>query len=517
MRCHKCFLVPLEEDKLLKSDCQQNHLFCSECLSKLPDIFLCPAISCTKNIDQSKLQKIEPENVSQLLSCSNHTKLNLGHKVCLSDDCASMNRVICRNTKCHKRCSGRKVSIEVFLRTDPRGPERLIPMVRELKKQIAGKGCIMPNYVYIESFILRERASLLALPVKDSLSRKILFKAGEMTTLALTELKEVLDKALEYCFKEVVQHLFEKWWFKDQSRPILRVLLRSPLMGELISSIESLELENIKAAWNSPGEELRGDTPSQNPVPENGQMFWKQMNVFFNPFDPSKRDQKNFADGLKGKLPKPLIEHEKSAKARLGEQLDAKNFENESHLFCQENVTDYNSKSEESSKHLKKVKQRMLTTMPHQNLSLRGPPNGIAPENLKLYNDVEIGNLRTESRILDRTFLIKLLNLFPKIKILKLLFSNYGEDKDYTIDFHNKCDKAKETIVLAKFRNFVAGGYTDQSWKGNIRKESSKSFLFSLNREKIYKNRRNSRPNYYECAWGPTFGCETFGCEIISL
>ena len=76
------------------------------------------------------------------------------------------------------------------------------------------------------------------------------------------------------------------------------------------------------------------------------------------------------------------------------------------------------------------------------------------------------------------------------------------------LDFHRLCDKIKGTLIIAKSGDYIAGGYTDQSWSGDFDyKESDQSFLFSLNRMKKYKVENNkyairTKPDRF-----PIFGC----------
>ena len=85
-------------------------------------------------------------------------------------------------------------------------------------------------------------------------------------------------------------------------------------------------------------------------------------------------------------------------------------------------------------------------------------------------------------------------------------------DTDKASAFHNKCNKAKSTLVLietVKGKRF--GGYTSTNWEGNcIEKKDNKAFVFTLDKMKIFDN----IPREYAIGCYPKFGPIFMGCQI---
>ena len=78
--------------------------------------------------------------------------------------------------------------------------------------------------------------------------------------------------------------------------------------------------------------------------------------------------------------------------------------------------------------------------------------------------------------------------------------------------FHQKCDGVEMSLVIIETDKGVRfGGFTTKSWEGNcVQKIDNDSFVFSVDRKKIYDVIRN------EPAVGcyPKFGPVFFGCQI---
>ena len=76
-------------------------------------------------------------------------------------------------------------------------------------------------------------------------------------------------------------------------------------------------------------------------------------------------------------------------------------------------------------------------------------------------------------------------NLNKEIKELKKLYQA-TIDGDRGIDFHRKCDKIPNTLVLVKSAgNRRFGGFTTLTWDSGRRSDKN-AFLFSLDKNKIY-------------------------------
>ena len=91
-----------------------------------------------------------------------------------------------------------------------------------------------------------------------------------------------------------------------------------------------------------------------------------------------------------------------------------------------------------------------------------------------------------------------------------LFYSKVDGDKAST--FHRKCDKAKKSLVLVMDNNGNRfGGFTMRDWAGNcMQKKDEKAFIFSLDKNKIYK----VLPDQVAIGCYPTFGPIFFGCQI---
>ena len=97
-------------------------------------------------------------------------------------------------------------------------------------------------------------------------------------------------------------------------------------------------------------------------------------------------------------------------------------------------------------------------------------------------------------------------------KVLINLLYKASIDSDKASVFHQKCDSAKNTIVLVETKDGKRfGGFTTCSWNGNcIEKEDDKAFIFSFDKMKTYNN------IFGENAIGcyPKFGPVFLGCQI---
>ena len=81
------------------------------------------------------------------------------------------------------------------------------------------------------------------------------------------------------------------------------------------------------------------------------------------------------------------------------------------------------------------------------------------------------------------------------------------EDGDSANDFHTRCDKHKNTLVLVKTKkNVKFGGFTTETWDGNdIDKEDKNAFCFSLNKMKIYNSIKGKKAIFASPNSGPAF------------
>ena len=96
-----------------------------------------------------------------------------------------------------------------------------------------------------------------------------------------------------------------------------------------------------------------------------------------------------------------------------------------------------------------------------------------------------------------------------KIKEIKKLYQATIDGGD-PINFHSKCDNIENTLVLIKSEGFKKlGGFTPIPWKSNGNNKddpSSNSFIFSLDKQKIYSLKQGWYSVYHDKSNGPSFG-----------
>ena len=93
------------------------------------------------------------------------------------------------------------------------------------------------------------------------------------------------------------------------------------------------------------------------------------------------------------------------------------------------------------------------------------------------------------------------------VKGLKKLYQATIDGGECSI-FHKKCDNIPNTLTIIKsagYRRF--GGFTTVEWDTSGKfKDDKKSFLFSLDKMKIYSYKNNGKAIYCHKDYGPTFG-----------
>ena len=97
-------------------------------------------------------------------------------------------------------------------------------------------------------------------------------------------------------------------------------------------------------------------------------------------------------------------------------------------------------------------------------------------------------------------------------KIIINLLYKASADGDKASVFHEKCDQAKNTIVLVETKDGMRfGGFTTCSWSGNcIDKNDPNAFIFSFDKMKTYDN----IPGDEAIGCYPKFGPIFLGCQI---
>ena len=107
--------------------------------------------------------------------------------------------------------------------------------------------------------------------------------------------------------------------------------------------------------------------------------------------------------------------------------------------------------------------------------------------------------------------------LNKEVKELKKLYQA-TIDGDGAINFHSRCDNIPNTLVLIKSAgNRRFGGFTTQKWESTNSGEwkvDPNSFLFSLDKQKIYPHRSNGGIQNYKDN-GPIFGNKDVVTELL--
>lgn len=133
--------------------------------------------------------------------------------------------------------------------------------------------------------------------------------------------------------------------------------------------------------------------------------------------------------------------------------------------------------------------------------------NLISIQNTNLDIDSKIITSKDELNLIESRIRKNKTILANKSFKAKLLY-RASRDGDEASKFHELCDSSKNTIVLVETKdNLKFGGYTEETWKGEIGKgdkDDKEAFCFSLNEFKIYNSIRQpsiwTNPNN-----GPSF------------
>ena len=127
----------------------------------------------------------------------------------------------------------------------------------------------------------------------------------------------------------------------------------------------------------------------------------------------------------------------------------------------------------------------------------------------------EVKQISVKGEIIHNTqeleMLCKKINKDNKKLTLNLIYKATA-DSDKAEIFHQKCDKAKSTIVLVETnKNVRFGGFTNCEWSGEcVDKVDETAFIFSLDKMTIYDNIKGE--NAIGCY--PNFGPIFLGCQI---
>ena len=189
-----------------------------------------------------------------------------------------------------------------------------------------------------------------------------------------------------------------------------------------------------------------------------------------------------------------------------------------------------NSLEDEVKKEIKKIKEENIKSKEE----FKNEINEIKNENIQLKNDntnlkMEINKIREENNnlteklnkinmiIMKKSVILKenefnmiesaIKNRLNKeIKEIKKLYQA-SIDGDETINFHQKCDNTPNTLVFIETAgNRRFGGFTTQIWNSCAFRDNKNAFLFSLDKQKIYKYKNDGYAIYCDIEHGPCFG-----------
>ena len=133
----------------------------------------------------------------------------------------------------------------------------------------------------------------------------------------------------------------------------------------------------------------------------------------------------------------------------------------------------------------------------------------------KVYEKKVYENANINSKIFDKKEEVELISnklknkIIPKPKNVKYnLLYRASRDGDRPIDYHKKCDGRANTLCAIKTKKGCKfGGYTETEINKSFKEYlDPNSFIFSLNKMKIYENKK--KDDYVVChsgTWGPIF------------
>ena len=177
---------------------------------------------------------------------------------------------------------------------------------------------------------------------------------------------------------------------------------------------------------------------------------------------------------------------------------------------------------------VKNLKKGVNINLEKENKELKNSIEQLKNENINLKNEIKeikkilepINKKFQEDKIIinSKSVIMRenefnLINLAIKsrlnkdIKELKKLYQA-TIDGDGVINFHSKCDNIPNTLVLIKSAgNRRFGGFTTQTWDSSGKwKDDKNTFLFSLDKQRIYSYKNNGYAIYCYKDYGPTFG-----------
>ena len=123
-------------------------------------------------------------------------------------------------------------------------------------------------------------------------------------------------------------------------------------------------------------------------------------------------------------------------------------------------------------------------------------------------NEEKMRNLFENSCFLNENHFSFFNEILPNFLDGNLIYNSKRNGEEAS-KFHERCDFKGATLVVIKSGQFIAGGFTDQSWESSDTLKSSElAFLFSFNQGRKYDIKKNQIQYAIGCFKdkGPTFG-----------
>ena len=204
-----------------------------------------------------------------------------------------------------------------------------------------------------------------------------------------------------------------------------------------------------------------------------------------------------------------IIENENKNLREKIEQMNNKinefNSKNQYYYSSNNNIL---SNMSQNIENLKAINEKLI----YENNLFKKQINQINNEKI-IYDDSNVGHV--EGTILKNNEEIEFLS--KKIgensdKVIFNLIYKATENSDKAQAFHERCDQAKNTLVLIETsENRRFGGFTTCDWSGNqIEKNDENAFVFSLDKMKIY----DIVPGQPAIACYPNYGPIFLNCQI---
>ena len=258
--------------------------------------------------------------------------------------------------------------------------------------------------------------------------------------------------------------------------------INSPISTNYSNSPTSLKNENVFSN-NNENEQLNNQNDIQifNSSEQNKNLFTK-LNMIEN-------ENKNLKEKIE----------------QMNNKINEFSSKNQYYYSSNNNIL---SNMSQNIENLKAINEKLI----YENNLFKKQINQINNEKI-IYDDSNVGHV--EGTILKNNEEIEFLS--KKIgensdKVIFNLIYKATENSDKAQAFHERCDQAKNTLVLIETsENRRFGGFTTCDWSGNqIEKNDENAFVFSLDKMKIY----DIVPGQPAIACYPNYGPIFLNCQI---